>query len=115
MLVAAVVGGIILVGGIVLLAVHHNASGAPAVKPCVGFEKCPEYPKPFLFGTWPETYKYTGKFPTDFVWGLGTASYQIEGAYNEGGRGASMWDTFSGADTAGMPGGDCSYCCKAAP
>jgi len=38
---------------------------------------------------------------------LGTASYQIEGAYNEDGRGASIWDTFSGANTVGMPGSVC--------
>ncbi|MBO9599049.1 MAG: family 1 glycosylhydrolase, partial [Cohnella sp.] len=32
-------------------------------------------------------------FPKDFVWGTATASYQIEGAYNEDGRGLSIWDT----------------------
>lgn len=35
------------------------------------------------------------KFPKDFVWGAATASYQIEGAYNEDGRGESIWDRFS--------------------
>lgn len=34
-------------------------------------------------------------FPEGFVWGAATAAYQIEGAYNEGGRGPSIWDTFS--------------------
>lgn len=34
-------------------------------------------------------------FPADFRWGLATAAYQIEGAANEGGRGRSIWDTFS--------------------
>ena len=34
-------------------------------------------------------------FPTDFVWGAATAAYQVEGAAREGGRGPSIWDTFS--------------------
>src|SRR3979409_1142660 len=34
-------------------------------------------------------------FPPDFLWGASTASYQIEGAVDEGGRGPSIWDTFS--------------------
>ncbi len=34
------------------------------------------------------------KFPADFVWGTATASYQVEGAWNEDGRGESIWDRF---------------------
>lgn len=34
-------------------------------------------------------------FPDEFVWGVATASYQIEGAAQSDGRGASNWDTFS--------------------
>ncbi|SHN39537.1 GH1 family beta-glucosidase [Cryptosporangium aurantiacum] len=34
-------------------------------------------------------------FPPGFVWGAATASYQIEGAAHEDGRGPSIWDTFS--------------------
>lgn len=34
-------------------------------------------------------------FPADFKWGSATAAYQIEGAVQEGGRGSSIWDTFS--------------------
>jgi len=36
-----------------------------------------------------------GAFPQGFRWGLATAAYQIEGAAHEGGRGPSIWDTFS--------------------
>jgi beta-glucosidase len=34
-------------------------------------------------------------FPNGFLWGSATASYQVEGAAKEDGRGASIWDTFS--------------------
>jgi len=34
-------------------------------------------------------------FPAGFVWGSATASYQVEGAVGEDGRGPSIWDTFS--------------------
>ncbi len=34
-------------------------------------------------------------FPSNFTWGAAAAAYQIEGAWNEGGRGPSCWDTFS--------------------
>ena len=39
----------------------------------------------------------TSDFPPDFLWGVATATFQIEGATHEDGRGPYIWDTFCAA------------------
>uniref|UniRef100_A0A3Q2NNQ7 Klotho n=1 Tax=Fundulus heteroclitus TaxID=8078 RepID=A0A3Q2NNQ7_FUNHE len=66
--------------------------GSAAAKPHAGlktwgrFSKLP-YPgdKVFLYDT----------FPGDFIWAVGTAAYQVEGAFEKDGKGLSIWDTFT--------------------
>jgi beta-glucosidase len=48
----------------------------------------------------------TSSFPSDFIWGAATASYQIEGAAHEDGRGESVWDRFC-ATPGKVRNGDC--------
>ena len=35
------------------------------------------------------------RLPRDFIWGVSTSSFQIEGATREDGRGLSVWDTYA--------------------
>ena len=46
-------------------------------------------------------------FQKDFAWGTATAAYQIEGAYNDDGKGLNIWDVYTrqpGVVTDGYPG-----------
>lgn len=39
-------------------------------------------------------HKRLSPFPADFLWGSASAAYQVEGAWDQGGKGPSVWDEF---------------------
>jgi beta-glucosidase len=50
-------------------------------------------------------------FPPEFVWGVAAAAYQIEGAWDEDGKGPSVWDTFCRKSGAVFDGHDGRVAC----
>ena len=50
-------------------------------------------------------------FPSDFLWGAATASYQIEGAGDADGRSDSIWDTYARTPGRVLHGHDGSVAC----
>ena len=39
-------------------------------------------------------YKELDKFKDDFLWGSASAAYQVEGAWDQDGKGKSIWDIY---------------------
>src|SRR5262245_52509401 len=50
-------------------------------------------------------------FPKEFVWGAAAASYQIEGAHADDGKGQSVWDMFCRKEKAIFQGHNGDVAC----
>lgn len=56
-------------------------------------------------------YPFPDRLPPDFIFGAATASFQIEGAHTEQGKGPSIWDTFCRKPGAIVDGSDGDLAC----
>ena len=51
------------------------------------------------------------RLPPDFLWGVATSAFQIEGANQEDGKGLSIWDVFCNTPGKIKDGSDGSVAC----
>ncbi|KAL6200677.1 hypothetical protein ACLB2K_030458 [Fragaria x ananassa] len=72
----------LFLGIVLLLVAGFRLTNSEALSP----SRTPIYDTAFLNRT---------SFPPGFVFGTASAAYQYEGAAKEGGRGPSIWDTYT--------------------
>ena len=70
------------------------AAAGAALYPHPGYAAAP-LPGNRVPGAVSESSIRQARFPEGFLWGTATASYQNEGAWNEDGKGESIWDRFT--------------------
>ena len=66
---------------------------------------------PMSFVSQLDTASLAAQFPADFVWGVATSAFQVEGAATADGKGPSIWDRFCRQPGAIADGGSGDVAC----